>query len=77
MNEEVLETRGVTYIKLSPGSKNKGCGDVRAGSCLRPDSCPHDIASVLAGALGRALAQWFPVRPWLQAAGFKYQFYHS
>lgn len=29
---------------------------MRAGSGLRPDSYPHDIASVLAGALGQSLS---------------------
>ena len=57
MNEEVVEARGgVTYIELSPGSKHKGSDDVQAGSGLRPDCCPHDIASVLAGAPGQNLS---------------------
>ena len=44
------------HQELSPGSKNKGCGDVQAGSGLGPDSYPHDIASVLAGAPGLSLS---------------------
>lgn len=59
VNEEVLETGGVTYIKAVPGSGSRAVVMCGLGAGSRPDSCPpHSLSWPVL--LGRALAQWFP-----------------